>query len=94
MKTLELFAGSRSFSKEAEKSGMKTFTTDNQNFEKIDLVCDILEFDINKLTYKPDIIWASPPCTTFSIASISHHWDKDRKPVSYTHLTLPTILRV
>jgi len=82
MKTLELFAGSRSFSKEADKLGIKTFTTDNQNFEKIDLVCDIFDFDINKLPYKPDIIWASPPCTTFSVASIRYHWDKDRKPKS------------
>ena len=23
---------------------------------------------------KPDFIWASPPCTTFSIASVSTHW--------------------
>jgi hypothetical protein len=22
----------------------------------------------------PDVIWASPPCTTFSVASIGHHW--------------------
>lgn len=25
----------------------------------------------------PDFIWASPPCTAFSVASISHHWSKD-----------------
>lgn len=24
---------------------------------------------------KPDFIWASPPCTAFSVASIGHHWD-------------------
>lgn len=24
----------------------------------------------------PDFIWASPPCTAFSVASISHHWSK------------------
>ena len=23
---------------------------------------------------KPDFIWASPPCTSFSVASIGHHW--------------------
>lgn len=23
---------------------------------------------------KPDFIWASPPCVTFSVASQSHHW--------------------
>jgi len=26
----------------------------------------------------PDFIWASPPCTAFSVASISHHWSKDK----------------
>lgn len=26
---------------------------------------------------RPDFIWASPPCTAFSVASITAHWDKD-----------------
>ena len=80
MNTLELFAGSRSFSKVAEKLGHNVYTTDNQNFEKINQVCDIFDFDCSKLPYKPDIIWASPPCTTFSIASCFHHWNKDKTP--------------
>tara|TARA_B100000902_G_C27201809_1_gene859456 strand:- start:368 stop:973 length:606 start_codon:yes stop_codon:yes gene_type:complete len=80
MKVLELFAGSRSFSKVAEKIGMKTFTSDYKQFDKIDYVVDIIDFDINKIPFKPDIIWASPPCTTFSIASCSTHWTKDKKP--------------
>lgn len=80
MKTLELFAGSRSFSKLAEQLGYKVYTTDNQDFEKIDQVCDIFDFDLDKLPYMPDIIWASPPCTTFSIASCYHHWNKDKTP--------------
>ena len=24
---------------------------------------------------QPDFVWASPPCTAFSVASIGHHWD-------------------
>jgi site-specific DNA-cytosine methylase len=80
MNTLELFAGSRSFSKVAEQLGHRVYTTDNQDFENIDLVCDIFDFDCSKLPYKPDIIWASPPCTTFSIASCFHHWNKDKTP--------------
>ena len=47
MKVLELFAGSRSFSKVAEEMGMETFTTDYKKFDKIDYVVDILEFDGN-----------------------------------------------
>jgi len=80
MKVLELFAGSRSFSKVAEEMGMETFTTDYKDFDKIDYVCDILDFDVSKVPFKPDIIWASPPCTYFSVASIGHHWNKDHTP--------------
>jgi len=88
MKVLELFAGSRSFSKVAEKMGMTTFTTDYKDFDKIDLVIDILDLDNDLLMEKlfqkgidnVDIIWASPPCTYFSVASIGHHWHKDHTP--------------
>ncbi len=84
MKILELFAGSRSFSKVAEEFGYKTYTTDNQNFNKIDQICDIFDFNIDKainaLNGYPDIVWASPPCTYFSVASIGHHWNQDHTP--------------
>ena len=74
MKILELFAGSRSFSKQANRMGHETFTCDKEPFEGIDYVCDILEFDVSNVPFKPDIIWASPPCTGFSVAAIGHHW--------------------
>lgn len=80
IKVLELFAGSRSFSKVAEEMGMETFTTDIKQFDKIDYVCDIMDFDISRVPFRPDIIWASPPCTYFSVASIGHHWHKDHTP--------------
>ena len=88
MKVLELFAGSRSFSKVAEEMGMETFTSDIKPFEKIDLVIDILELDNDLLMQKLfkkgidniDCVWASPPCTYFSVASIGHHWNKDNTP--------------
>ena len=80
MNTLELFAGSRSFSKVAKQLGHRVYTSDNQDFEKIDQVCDIFDFDVNKLPYAPDVVWTSPPCTSFSVASIGHHWNKDNTP--------------
>jgi len=84
LKTLELFAGSRSFSKVAEQNNLKTYTTDIKPLEKIDQVCDIFEFDpkkaIQALGGTPDVIWASPPCTYFSVASIGYHWNKDNTP--------------
>jgi len=81
MKVLELFAGSRSFGKAAESLGFKVFSSDINNFENINYTVDILNFDINKVPFVPDVIWASPPCTTYSIAAISHHRPKN-KPLS------------
>ena len=81
MKVLELFAGSRSIGKAAESLGYDVFSSDINAFDGIDYVVDILNFDVNKIPFKPDIIWASPPCTTYSIAAISHHRPKG-KPLS------------
>ena len=81
MKVLELFAGSRSIGKVADSLDYKVFSSDLNNFKNIDYVIDILDFDINKVPFKPDLIWASPPCTSYSIAAISHHRPHD-KPLS------------
>ncbi len=84
MKILELFAGSRSFSKVAEELGHKTYCTDIENFDGINQVCDIRDFDLDKaikhLGGAPDIVWASPPCTYFSVASIGKHWNENHNP--------------
>ena len=81
---LELFAGTRSISKAFEKRGYKTFSIEwNKDFENIDLYEDINNVsaeDIIKLCGNvPDIIWASPDCTTYSIAGISHHRKKNNE---------------
>lgn len=71
MKTLELFAGSQSFSK-----GIKRFDHDAECIT-VDMSChfnpthnvNLLEWDYT--IYPPnyfDMIWASPPCTQYSIA--------------------------
>lgn len=78
-KVLELFAGSRSVGKEAENKGMRVFSSDIEQFGGIDYVVDILQFDYKKVPFVPDIIWASPPCTGFSVASIGTHWGGGRR---------------
>lgn len=38
---------------------------------------DVFELNAQDLIAKygqPDFIWASPPCTAFSVASMGHHW--------------------
>ncbi len=77
MKLLELFAGTRSVGKAFEKRGHKVFSVEwNKDFENIDLYDDILNVtskQILNIFGRPDVIWASPDCSTFSIAAISHH---------------------
>ena len=82
-KILELFAGSCSFSNTAISKGYKKeniFTSDCTPFDSINYVCDILDFNINEIPFQPHIIWASQPCTTFSIASCGHHWTPEKEP--------------
>lgn len=83
MKVLELFAGTRSIGKAFESHGHKVFSIEwDKQFEKIDLYADILTVtaqDIIGKFGKPDVIWASPDCATFSIAAISHHRRRNPK---------------
>lgn len=76
MKTIELFSGTKSFSKVGKKLGHKTFTIDNVEELNPDHNIDI--FKIKKLPLA-NLIWASPPCTTFSVASIGTHWKGGKK---------------
>ena len=81
MKVLELFAGTRSIGKAFESGGHEVFSVEwSKDFENIDLYEDISKVtaeDILRLFGKPDVIWASPDCSTFSIAAISHHRRKN-----------------
>lgn len=80
MKVLELFAGTRSIGKAFERSrggehDVYSIEWDTQ-FENISWYQDISKVtvpDILKRFGRPDVIWASPDCTTYSIAAISHH---------------------
>ena len=71
MKTLELFCGTKSFSKVMEKAGHSTYTVDNDPSFQPDECLDVLDFAPKE---KYDVLWASPPCETFSVASIGTHW--------------------
>lgn len=79
MKVLELFAGTGSISKAFKEKGHEIYSVE---WDKSFLNITLYE-DVNNLTKakvldllggeKPDVIWASPDCTTYSIAGISHH---------------------
>jgi intein/homing endonuclease len=72
-KVLELFAGSRSIGKAAESLGMEVFSVDWEQYEGINLSKDIGELTMEDVPFTPNIVWASPDCTTYTIAAISHH---------------------
>lgn len=76
MQILELFAGSKSIGKCADGLFFESYSSDIEQFGGIDYVTDILNFDVLKIPFKPDVIWASPPCTAFSVASIGKNWTK------------------
>ena len=77
---LELFSGTSSFGNVAKLMGHNIFTVEiNKEFNP-DYVIDILKLDYAKIPFKPDIIWASPPCESFSVASIGKHWNHDNTP--------------
>ena len=72
-KVLELFAGSRSIGNLAEAKGMNVFSVDWQKYEGINLAIDIEILLLDDIPFIPDAIWASPDCTTYTIAAISTH---------------------
>lgn len=77
MKVLELFAGTRSIGKAFEENGHEVFSVEwDKQHENINWYTDIGQIkaqDIIEKFGKPDVIWASPDCTSYSIAAISHH---------------------
>lgn len=81
MKVLELFAGTKSIGKAFEARGHDVYSIEwDKSFDGIDLYEDIMKVqasDIIEKFGKPDVIWASPDCSTYSIAAISHHRVKE-----------------
>ena len=81
MKVLELFSGNGDISKAFKERGHEVFRVDWS--EKVEAE---LHADVSKLTVEdiielcggiPDVIWASPDCTTYSIATHRHRTVKE-----------------
>ena len=67
MNSLDLFCGTKSFSKIAEKQGYKTYTLDILEQFKPTYCCDLMDWDYKQ--FPPGyfkIIWASPNCKDYS----------------------------
>ena len=81
MKILELFAGTRSIGKEFEAKGHEVYSIEwDKEHPNIDWYVDIGTITTQDIIDRfgvPDVVWASPDCTSYSIAAISHHRIKE-----------------
>lgn len=73
MKTVELFSGTKSFSKVMEAHGHETYTVDNDPALEPDVCMDMRKVPVWEFE-GTDMLWASPPCEGFSVAAIGRNW--------------------
>lgn len=76
LKTAEYFSGSKSYSEVRKEFGDETYTIDFIEKFNNDLTIDILKLNHKDHDQLQNLFsaWFSPPCTTFSVASIGTHW--------------------
>ena len=80
MRILELFSGTSSFGNVFLSRGHDVRTLDIDSVHGPTYCMDIMDFDQSVLDgWMPDVIWASPDCSAFSVASISTHWGGGKK---------------
>ena len=80
MLVLDLFCGTKSLKPVIEEKGWIYVGLDIESIHKPDICIDFLEWDYKSI--KPDIIWASPDCSCYSMASGGRHFDKQRNPLT------------
>jgi hypothetical protein len=73
---LELFSGSKHISNHAERLGFEVFNIDFERTYSPWLCSDILKVKESQLPQNVQVVWASIPCTVYSVLSLANHWDK------------------
>lgn len=83
MLVLDLFCGTKSVANAFKSRGHQVYTVDWERCFKPSLIADIgtltAQDIINLCGGRPDVIWASPDCSTFSVAAISKHRRKNKE---------------
>lgn len=83
MQTLELFSGFSTFSFIARHRGHRTFTVDWDPDFGTDLVTDIRKLKRKDIPIgHVDLLWASPPCETYSVAGLWQHLRTKERPLT------------
>lgn len=88
MLIFDFFAGTGSSTIAFQKAGDTVVTFELDPMFTVTETVDILTVTADRLLAqygRPDFVWASPPCTAFSVASMGHHWASGGKhPVPKT----------
>ena len=77
MLVFDFFAGTGSSTQAFKDAGHTVITFELDDFFEATEHVDIFNLNAKDLINKygqPDFVWASPPCTAFSVASMGHHW--------------------
>jgi hypothetical protein len=83
MLVFDFFAGTKSSTKAFEDADHTVISFDNDPQFDVTVQADVFMLFAGPLIERfgqPDFVWASPPCTAFSVASIGHHWNADHTP--------------
>ena len=73
---VDLFSGRGGASKVMRERGWRVLTVDIDPSFRPDVVADIRKLPL-RLGARPDLLWASPPCTEFSRKSMPPSWFPD-----------------
>ena len=77
MLIFDFFSGTGSSTKAFKDAGHTVISFELDDYFEATENVDVTKLTADYLisTYgRPDFVWASPPCTTFSVASIRHYW--------------------
>jgi hypothetical protein len=77
MFVLELFKGTGSIGKACARADIKVISLDNEKISEPDILIDFMEWDYKSFLQENKdkllAVWASPPCTTYSLAARGVH---------------------
>lgn len=83
MLIFDFFSGTGSATKAFKDAGHRVITFEKDGGFRAKEIVDVMTLTVEGLLEKygqPDFIWASPPCTSFSVGALSKHWDTKTNP--------------